>query len=994
MKATLLSLILVCSFSCLSAQRNLRGSVLGEDGTPLIGASVQVKGTTTGAVSDENGRFTLTLPKGQHYLTVSYTGYETQEVKVAGLRQIDIVLKEKAGTLGEVVVTGYSEVESKKLISSIAVVKSEQLENIPMTDVRQLLQGRAAGVYTSAHSGQPGAIQAIRIRGMGSISAGRAPIYVIDGVIAIQGNGANLDAGDNAAALLAQINPNDIETVSVLKDATATALYGSRGANGVIVITTKRGKAGKTEFTAKLQSGVTMPNFGNLNLMTAEQQWNYEREMLAITGYSPAEVDALRPDSLLDNTTNWLEEAFVNGRSQNLEFQARGGNDKTRFFISGGYFDQDGILYLSDFNRYSLRSNFDHTASERLSFTLNTNASYSQQNNAVNGNRFQSPILHVYRTTPMQGKVNPATGKLYTGLEDDWIAAYPDNFLYSLPLNPVEINTFRLLNNLSGTYRIFQDLRFTQTVNVDWVGIDELDYNDPTTGDGRNSQGALLRAFDKYMTLTTQSKLRYATSFGPDHSFDALGVFEYQHDYGSAFGAAGRGFASGKLRTLNSAAEPSWVAGYRSEFSFLSYLAQASYSFKSRYMLTASLRRDGSSRFGANNRWATFWSAGASWLIREEAFLRDWTWLDNLRLRASYGTSGNAAFGDFAALELYGFGGSYQGNPASGPSQIGNPDLTWEVSHSLNIGLDMAFFDNRVSGTVEWYHRQGYDQLYNVPVSRTSGFGSAQRNIGSIRNRGVELTFNLVPVRATKVNGFDWSVDFNVSFNRNRVIDLPDEIDFSNSSVQEGHAFTSFYIPVWAGVNPDDGTPLWYHDSLGVTGNWDQATRQFVGQGEPTMTAGFTNTISFRRFSLSAFFYIAQGNKRYNGLNTLLDSDGRYYGYVHRVEAATDYWTGPGDNASRPQPLRGGNNQSNNYSTRYLEDGSYIRLRNVLLSYQPPVGWLKRIGIQKAMVYAQGQNLLTWTKYSGIDPEAGVGGGEFYRYPVGKSITFGLDVTF
>lgn len=993
MKTILLSLLGICCIHTLSAQRNLQGTVTGEDGIALIGASVQVKGTTTGAVTDEKGQFSLTVSSGQDYLVASYTGYETQEVKITGLRRIDIILKEREDVLGEVVVTGYSEIESKKLISSIAVVNSKEIENLPMNDARQLLQGRAAGVYTTAHSGQPGAWQVIRIRGMGSMSAGRAPLYVLDGIAVPEGNSSIFDSGDNGSGTLATLSPNDIESISVLKDATATALYGSRGANGVIVVTTKRGKAGKTEFSAKMQTGRTIPNFGNLKLMTAEQQWNYEREMLANTGYTPDQIDALRPISMLDNTTNWLDEAFVSGRTYNLEFQARGGNEKTRFFLSGGIFDQDGILYLSDFNRLSLRSNVDHTASSRLSFSLNTNASYSRQNNAVNGNRFQSPILHVYTTTPMQGKINPATGQLFTGLENDWIAAFPDNFLYSLPLNPVYVNTFNLVNKLSATYRVFEGLKFTQTVNTIYLGTKDLDYDDPSTGDGRNSNGYLGNGYFQYLALTTQSKLQYTTNWGSDHSLDIMGVFEYTHDYSHYFLGGGRGFASGKLRTLNSAAEPAGVGGADSQFSFLSYLTQFNYGFKNRYMLTASFRRDGSSRFSNKNRWANFWSAGASWLIDEEAFLHHWTWLDKLRLRGSYGTSGNAEIGNFPTRELYGFGGSYQGDPASGPSQIGNPDLTWEVTNSLNLGLDMAFFENRLGATIEWYHRQSNDQLYNVPISQTSGFGAALRNVGSIRNRGIEVTLFLVPFRSTKINGFEWSIDFNFSFNKNEVVKLPDDVDFSKSSLREGYPYYSFYIPVWAGVNPDDGTPQWYSDSLGVTSDWNLATSRLIGTGEPPYTAGLTNTLSFKRFSLSVLLYTAQGNKRYNWLNTLLDSDGFFYGRVHRVEAA-DYWKNPGDDASRPQPLRGGNNQSINYSTRYLEDGSYIRLRNVVLSYQAPATWLKRIGIQKAMIYAQGQNLLTWTNYSGIDPEGDVGGGEFYRYPVGKTVTVGLDVTF
>ncbi|MFN0015469.1 MAG: SusC/RagA family TonB-linked outer membrane protein [Saprospiraceae bacterium] len=997
MKQIYVFVFLLLVAGTLSAQRTLTGSIADETGNALIGATVVAKGTSVGKVSDGEGKFSLAMPDGVNTLVVSYTGYQTQEVDVTGLRTISVVLLEAAGLLTELVVTGYSEVESKKLVSSVSVVGAKQLENIPMTDVNQLLQGRAAGVYTTANSGQPGAQQQVRVRGTGSITAGRNPLYVVDGIIVEQGNFSALDAGTNAVDVLAQFNPNDIETISVLKDATATALYGSRGSNGVVVITTKRGKAGKTLVTVKAQNGVTKPNFGNFELMNAEEAWNYERKVLANSGRTQEQIDATRPASMLDNTTDWLDEAFNDGKTYNVELQAQGGNEKTRFFVSGGYFDQEGILIGSDFNRLSLRSNIDHTASDRLSFGLNLNGSYSQQNNAVDGNRFQSPIASAFTTTPLQGKTNPATGQLFTGLEDNYIGLTGDNFLYSLPLNTVDVNTFRLLTKLSATYKLLDNLAFTQNANIDMISIDEVDYDDATTADGVNDRGNLSTAYTQNQALTSQSLLKYFTSFGQNHDLDVMGVFEYQRTKFKTFTAAGKGFASGKLKTHDSAAEPNFVAGNQTDFAFLSYLGQVNYAFKQRYRLTASFRRDGSSRFGANNRWANFWSVGGSWQISDENFMGKIGAINTLRLRASYGTSGNAAIGNFVSQELYGFGAAYQNEPGSSPAQIGNPNLTWEQSNNFNVGLDFAILDNRVSGTLEYYNRKSEDLLLNVPVSSTSGFTTATRNLGKVRNSGVEATVNLKPVKANRAGGFDWDLGFNISFNKNEVLELPDGEDILNGFqvFREGEPIRAFYLRKWAGVNPANGTPLWAADGGGVTGTYASPLnlRQIVGNAEPDFIAGLSNTFSYRGLSLTAFFYTAQGHEIYNQSRAFMESDGLRFGWAH-LKAANDHWENPGDISARPQPRSGGNSGAQSASTRYLEDGSYIRLRNVVLGYDLPAVWMQRAKLQSVKLYVQGQNLWTQTDYSGLDPEADETGAEFFRYPVGKSITFGVDITF
>ena len=412
-------------------------------------------------------------------------------------------------------------------------------------------------------------------------------------------------------------------------------------------------------------------------------------------------------------------------------------------------------------------------------------------------------------------------------------------------------------------------------------------------------------------------------------------------------------------------------------------------------MLTASLRRDGSSRFGANNRWANFWSVGGSWRVSEEAFLRDVAFLNNLRIRASYGTSGNADIGNFDSQELYGFGAAYLNDPGSSPSQIGNPDLTWERSKNLNVGLDFSIINSRIGGSVEYYDRRSEDLLLNVPVSSTSGFTTATQNLGKMKNSGIEVVLNLVPVKSTRPDGFNWGIDFNISFNNNEVLELPNGEDILNGVqiYREGYPIRSFYLREYAGVNPDDGTPRWLNEDGTFSSSYSPSARFIIGNAEPDFIAGLTNTFSFKGIALSAFFYTAQGQELYNQSRSFIDSDGLRFGWNH-MTAALDHWTAPGDVSDRPLPKVGGNNSAASTSTRYLEDASFIRLRNVQLAYTLPASWMRRAKIQGLTIYAQGQNLWTKTDYTGFDPEANENGNEFFRYPVGKSITFGIDLTF
>ncbi len=999
-KILLLGFVLALLTGMSYAQdRTVSGKVTStEDGAPIPGVNVVVKGTTTGAVTDLDGNYKLSVPAEGGTLIFSFIGMVTQEVEIGSRSVIDISMTADAEQLAEVVVTGYSTISQQKNVSAIAVVNSADIENVPLPDVNQLLQGKAAGVYSTAPSGQPGASQAIRIRGVGSISAGSGPLYVVDGVIAEQGDFTTVAGPQD---ILSNINPNDIESLTVLKDAAATALYGSRGSNGVILITTKRGKAGKSTITARAQYGVTLENSGNFQMMDGQTVWEYERQVLRNSGFNETQIDNIRPQSMLDSTFNWVDAAFRQGSTSNYEIQASGGNENTRYFVSASAFTQDGTLIESSFKRYSIRSNVDQTFNDRWEMGLNLNVSYTDQLNAVAGNRFASPLLGAFVNTPLQNPVNPLTGEYYTGQESDWMIFTNDNFLYSAPLNPVINNNLRTLGKFSIQFNILENLNISQVLAADFLSVRESRFFDPTTNDGANDNGAIDEFFNQNITLTSQTKLAGNWTFDNAHNLDALAVFEVQTNSRENFGASGIGLATGKLKTLNSTATPQDVSGFRTDYAFVSYLGQVNYNYNNKYYLSGSVRNDASSRFGVNNRNAIFWSAAASWRVIEEGFMAGAGFLDDLKLRVSYGTSGNADIANFASRGLYGFGAAYLGQPGSAPSQISNPDLTWETSNSLNVGLDVSVLKSRVNFSGEYYNRVSSNLLLNVPISATSGFTSATRNVGSVQNSGIELVLNTINFDSD----FRWVTDFNIAWNNNKILALNNDEDIIDPPgnfrkiYRVGESMGSWYIQEWAGVNPADGTPLWMQtdeneNPTTPTGNFSQAGRRIVGDALPDFVGGITNTLSYKGISLSFFFNFVYGNEVFNSSRRFIESDGQRFGWNNIVEAGQDYWQQPGDIASRPQPLLGGNNASNSASTRYMEDGSYLRLRNVTLGYSFPKNLISKAGFQNVRIYAQGVNLWTLTNYSGFDPEMDVTGSEFFRYPVGKTISFGLDLTF
>lgn len=1007
-KALLLLLgCLVLAFQLYAQDRVISGRVSDATGNPLSNASVLVKGSSIGTTTKADGSFSLTVPQGAKSLIISSVGMAQEEVDIRTNSVINVSLKAGDTNLQEVVVTGYTTTARNKSTVAASVVGAKDISNVPMTNVNDILQGKATGLTVMSTSGQPGSSSNIRVRGVGSISAGASPIYVIDGIIVERGQFvAGVISQNND--ILSNMNPNDIESVTVLKDAAALALYGARGGNGVIVITTKKGKAGASKINFVAQYGVTKPSVGNWGMMDAKQVYNYEKNVLALNGYPQSFIDSYMPTSLLDKTFNWVDAALVDGHIQQYDLSISGGNEKTKQFLSMGYYDQQGTVYNSGFKRMTLNMNLDHQVNSRFKVGASLNTSFSNGLNADGGSYFSSPILATLTNSPLWLYPYKDDGSLYIGYEDEFSKGSGnnitgDNWLYSNPLNYSRQKQFRALGKLTGELKLTKWMTLKENLAGDLIYAREKVFFDPTTGNGVNAadptkSGEIIESMNNPFTFTNQTSLSGNVHINDKNELSYLALMEYQRFNETNIQADGVGISDGRLQLLNVTSTPNGVAGGETEYAFLSYLGQANYTYNNKYSLSGSLRRDGSSRFGEENRYALFYSIGGSWKIIDEDFMTNQKIFSDLRLRASYGTSGVADFGNYLAQQLYAFGANYDGAPGSAPNTPGNIKLTWEKNKQTDIGLEFGVLRDRIRGTFDVYRRISSELLQNVPVSRTSGFPSAQRNVGELENKGFEVSLSSVNVKSKL---FNWTTDFNISYNQNKVLTLYGHQDIPNGSLgltREGQPLNSWFLPVWAGVDPNNGDPLWYlADGKTTTNVYNTASRtenkQLAGSSLPKYTIGLNNTVTYDGFSLSFFFYAITGAKIYDQNMSFIDSDGLRYGWNYYKDADKNYWTTPGQKADRPKPIIGGNKKSTSASTRWIESNDYIRLRNVTLSYNLPQNLIRRATLTNARLFVSGVNLLTITNYKGVDPETAIGGNDVFKYPVNKSVTVGLDIS-
>lgn len=978
------------------------GTVVSEtDKTAIPGVSVLVKNTSTGVVTDVNGKYTIHVNATNDVLVFSFVGLQSKEVPLNGQTTVDASLAEEGKVLKEVVVVGYGTMDRATLTSSVSTIGSEMLDKDPLPSVSQAIQGKAGGVQVTQKSGSPGGGVNIRIRGTTSINASSDPLYVVDGIPVnsttnfIGASDFNFGGGTQGINILASINPGDIESVEILKDAASSSIYGARAANGVVLITTKRGKANETNISVNAYAGVsTMPSERKYDLMNTPDYISYMQDYYAIKG------TPLTPESSIlrsDINTDWQDEIFRTAPIQNYELNASGGADKTQYYTSIGYYDQQGIILNSGFKRLSARMNLDYQQSDKLKFTSNINLTRAINDRVQEENSKEGSTKNGIATPPNVPVYNEDGSWAYdpsNGARENPVA------MLKLPVNTAE--TFRILGNIGAEYEIMKGLSFKTTWGVDMSYIDENFFMPPKGIRSFAAQGGMgASRSTKDQLWINENTLTFDRMFNKNHHINLLGGISFQESKYSFVEARRNNFASNDIPVISVGGSLAGANASVQEWAIASYFARVNYGYKNKYLLTANFRIDGSSRFGADNRYGTFPSVAAAWRASEETFIKDVAAISNLKLRASWGLTGNQNIPNYASYTLYSAGSNYLNTPGFYPTTLGDANLGWETTEQIDIGLDLGILKDRISLLADYYVKNTSDLLISVQTPRTSGFASAIRNVGEIQNKGFEFeltTRNLV-------GDFRWTTSLNMTFNRNKVVSLPNGDIYGGlgnlNIAREGLPLGSFYGWEMVGVNPQTGMIDFAHADGSVGAPSAAADKRIIGNPNPDFFGGITNTFFYKGFDLSIMGQFSYGNDIFNyNLFTVLS------GSNDSNNGLTDWnrrWRNPGDITDVPRPTPS-NLDNATISSRFVEDGSFFRLRNITLGYTFPAKWTDRLKIKSLRVYATVQNAHVFTKYRGYDPEVSsspggantglVYGFDYGSYPQPRVFTGGLNLTF
>lgn len=985
--------LFIMSLSFAQAQdKTVSGTVTStEDNSPLPGVSVLIKGTATGTVTDLDGNYRLTVSESSTVLVFSYIGFISQEVNIAGRSTVNLALAPDTEVLDEVVIQAYGANSSKLNVQQVSSIKSDSFSDMPILSPQEALQGQAAGVQINGSSGLLGASQVVRIRGATSINAGNQPLFVIDGVPLNDGSsgGYSTTAGATALNPLFDLNPNDIENVTVLKDASATALYGSRGGNGVILIQTKKGTSNeKTQFSLSYNTSWNTATVlkDPLNL----EQWT---EIQTGLGRDPA--------GLPTEEFDWLDAVTKTGRTSNYNFSARGGSGKTVFYFGGSYNNTDSYVIGNELDKLNARFNLEHTANDKLKFGYNIAISRIDNERISAENSTFSPLTVGYLNTPGTIPFDDDGNLLPVGFGRN-------------PLLRVSEGQFNFISrrNTGNAYAQFTPIEGL-TLKTDW-GMDMVQTETETRQTQALSPGGSARKLiiqdNKWLTTNTAN---YSKSFG-NHSFSALAGMSFETARRELTDVQTAGFISDALPNTTSGADILVGLDNATEWALFSLFGRVNYNYSDRYIVEASIRRDGSSRFGANQRFGTFWAVSGGWLISEENFFPENDVLTFAKLTASFGSSGNDRIGNFASLGLLAAGQDYNGSPGLEASQPSNPELTWETTEQLNVALNTQFFKGRIGVDVAWWRKNTTGLLLASPLPVTTGFASRTANVGELYNTGIDLTIN---ADAVNQGDFKWQISANLGTLKNEVTSLPDAAvdDFGNNFVPltgfstaravVGRSAQEFFLPEYIGINPETGDPEWVGEDGNPTSNLNAAPRAYVGTSLPDVTGGLTNTFSYKGLSLRVLFNFAFGSKAYiadNEFNENINSSIAF----NNVTTVMNYWKQPGDNAYAPSLTSPSLSLWDNESDRHLYDASFIRLRNITLSYNLPKSIIEKTkALNNVRVYLSGQNLATFASdlYDiGIDPEVNSSGTEsgtaqgdsFFTSPQQKSFTLGLQIGF
>lgn len=957
-------------------RRTISGVVTSAfDGETIPGVTVLVRGTNIGTTTDIEGRYHLEVPAESTHLVFSFVGMVTQEVAINNRTEINIVLESAVLDLGELVVVGYG-TESRRLVSgSLGVVSDAEIRDVPMRTIDGVLQGRSAGVTISQNSGTPGGANSVRIRGNSSITAGNEPLYVIDGIPMTTGNFGQIGFSGQGLNALADINPNDIESITVLKDASAAAIYGARATNGVILITTRRGSQQQTNI--------------NFNGSWGWQEVAKKPEMLNANQWLEYMGIDYDPDEVVD--INYLDEVFRVAPMSSYEISASGGDAKTQFFISGNYYEQTGILLGTDFQRLNGRINIDHQLNQNVKIGGSLGTSYSL-NNRVEGDRSLHGVLPNSISRP---PIYPIYNEDGTYNQDGFFA------------NPIaigneainEAHSYRTIGNTYADIRISEKFTFSTKWGMDYLSLREHSYDPITTRQGATTNGLGIEAQTNVLNIVSNNLVRYANTFDRMHNVEALAGYSFEMFQRRNQYAEGIDFPGAYFQYLLDAGTIRRAEARATDRGINSYFGQIKYNFDYKYIVSLSGRFDGSSKFGTNNRYGFFPAASLAWRLSEEAFFKALELpVNEFRLRTSFGLTGNDGIPDFAYMDLYRGRANYLSRAGIAPAGIPNPDLKWETTTQFNIGADMEFFDERIALSLDYYHNVTRDLLFDRPISMTSGFTAITTNIGELENKGFEMSLSTVNIKSSD---FEWSSRFNLSHNKNQILSLYKDQNlldldrYSPSAVIVGQPISVFYGFNSLGVDPTTGDLVFEDvDGNGVINSDD---RKVIGDPNPLFTGGFMNNLRYGRFDLNFFIQFSYGNDIFNA--TRIFTEAMTFADENQSVDILRRWQNPGDITDMPRADGDNINANNRISSRFVEDGSYARLKNLTLSYTFDRQLTERIGVKSARIYFSGANLITITNYSGMDPEVNYTGDnnllratDFFTYPQARTYTFGINL--
>lgn len=1002
---------LFMSIGLLTAQTSgVQGIVISaEDGEPVIGASVLVKGTTVGAVTDIDGKFTITnLPAAAKTLQVSFVGMLTSEAAIRpGILRIE--LKPDAGLLDEVVITGYGNVKKSAYAGSASTVRADRIKDIPAVSFTDMLQGNASGVQFSASSGQPGSASSINIRGMGSMNASTQPLYVIDGVPVRSGNIDEVGS-DAGLDVMSTIAPSDIENISIIKDAAAASLYGSRAANGVVIITTKKGRSGKPVISLKADWGSSdfamqyRPVMGGAerreyiyNALYRGQIRDGETEADA-KAYADKEVETYAPVPWC-GYVDWDALLFQKGNHQTYEASISGGTEKFKYFSSLAYLNQEGVTVNSALERISARLNVDYNATDKLKLGANLLFSNVNQDVYSEGTSYTSPFYSTRNCVVPSDAVYNEDG------------TWDRDFIRNSDRNPLLAATYdynrqyvnRSFNTLYAEYEFIKDLKFKTTLSYDYTVVKGADWSDPRTSNGDDYNGSMSKTYREYKKMVWANQLGYATTIADNHHLDVLAGFETDDQYTDYLSGSASNFATANKNAISNGMTTESVSGSDSNQRIVSYLSRVNYDYAGKYFLGGSYRVDGSSRLHRDNRWGSFWSMSGAWRIIEERFMEPAKeWLSDLKLRASYGVNGTLPSDYYGYMGLSSLTGGYMDQPGITPSQIANKDLKWETNYNLNLGLDFGLW-NRINVSLEYYTRTTKNLLMDRPISMTTGFSSYLMNIGEMQNRGVELEINSENV---KTRDFSWRTGLNISHNRNEIVTLDGtqtEIISGSQIRKVGKPYRTFYMIEFAGINPETGAPQFYKNDVDADGNYNKEITEKNSEAnaivldkhaEPTLIGGLTNSLTYKWFDLSFLISCQFGGYSYDNWAQKTE----HGGYDLEANIPTYYrdsWKNPGDVTNyevfiESAPVR----MHSVATTRRLHSSDFIRLKTLNVGFTLPQAWTRKAGIDNVRLFASANNLWTWAAYDYYDPEAVSAGTAIWGTPPLKTVTFGVNMNF